>query len=220
MQPAFGTSYSGNPVGPAKISLAGAMDVADHQIIGAPLYLTAKEGTNITMEALNGGQIVMHSPIKMAGPIIPRNVEYATKGDSSSGGEVAMVQVVGTVKVQNLQFDLVESESMRTAGSAQPGMLCTYATVRARAPDPLAALGLRLHRLTQSCVLCADGAAWMGEADARRATHVPGGPDAAAGLDAVPELPPLHLYGEWLEADHEHRLMYGVKIKNALSESH
>ena len=64
------------------------MDVADHQIIGAPLYLTAKEGTNITLEALNGGQIVMHSPIKMAGPIIPRNLEYQVKGDSSSGGEV------------------------------------------------------------------------------------------------------------------------------------
>ena len=104
------------------------MDVADHQIIGAPLYLTAKEGTNITMEALNGGQIVMHSPIKMAGPIIPRNLEYQVKGDSSSGGEVAMVHVVGTVKVQNLQFDLVETE--RPEQSPQPGMLCTYATVR------------------------------------------------------------------------------------------
>ena len=110
------------------------MDVADHQIIGAPLYLTAKEGTNITMEALNGGQIVMHSPIKMAGPIIPRNLEYQVKGDSSSGGEVAMVHVVGTVKVQNLQFDLVETE--RPEQSPQPGMLCTYATVRARAPIP------------------------------------------------------------------------------------
>ena len=66
--------------------------------------------------------------IKMAGPIIPRNLEYQVKGDSSSGGEVAMVHVVGTVKVQNLQFDLVETE--RPEQSPQPGMLCTYATVR------------------------------------------------------------------------------------------
>ena len=73
VQPAFGTSYSGNPVGPAKISLAGAMDVADHQIIGAPLYLTAKEGTNITMEALNGGQIVMHSPVRFNSILIRFN---------------------------------------------------------------------------------------------------------------------------------------------------
>ena len=64
----------------------------------------------------------------MAGPIIPRNLEYQVKGDSSSGGEVAMVHVVGTVKVQNLQFDLVETE--RPEQSPQPGMLCTYATVR------------------------------------------------------------------------------------------
>jgi len=131
------------------------MDVADHQIIGAPLYLTAKEGTNITLEALNGGQIVMHSPIKMAGPIIPRNLEYQVKGDSSSGGEVAMVHVVGTVKVQNLQFDLVETE--RPEQSPQPGMLCTYATVR---PQPRS-LGCSWPSFVSShrgfCVVCRRG---------------------------------------------------------------
>lgn len=108
------------------MSLAGALDLSSHQLIGEPLYLTAKSGTNITMEALNGGEIVMHSPLKMVGPIIPRDLEFLQSGDSTSGGGVPMVQVMGTVKVQNLQFKLLDSEMNRPDASPQPGMLCNY----------------------------------------------------------------------------------------------
>jgi hypothetical protein len=120
-EPAFGTTYAGRAVGPPSVSLAGAMDLGEHQLIGEPLYLTAKSGTNITMEALNDGHIVMHSPLKMVGPIIPRDLEYLESGDPSSGGGVPMVQVMGTVKVQNLQFKLLDTEMDRPDASPQPG---------------------------------------------------------------------------------------------------
>eukprot|EP01043_Picozoa_sp_COSAG02_P010117 COSAG02_NODE_350_length_24063_cov_47.131447_15_plen_467_part_00 len=118
---AFGTTHEGTIVGPPSVSLAGSIDLEEHQLIGEPLYLTAKSGTNITMEALNGGQIVMHSPLKMVGPIIPRDMEYQQSGDESSGGGVPMVQVLGTVKVQNLQFKLLDIEMNKPDASPQPG---------------------------------------------------------------------------------------------------
>lgn len=120
-EPAFGTTREGTIVGPPSVTLAGALDLEEHQLIGEPLYLTAKSGTNITMEALNGGHIVMHSPLKMAGPIIPRDLEYQQSGDASSGGGVPMVEVMGTVKVQNLQFKLLSIETNKPDASPQPG---------------------------------------------------------------------------------------------------
>eukprot|EP01049_Picozoa_sp_SAG25_P012227 SAG25_NODE_1619_length_2662_cov_2.448693_1_plen_544_part_00 len=97
-----------------EISVAGSIDVDRHQIVGAPLYLTARNGTNVTLEAMNNGHIVLNSPLKMTGPIIPTQMS----------GSVPMVHVQGTVKVQNLQFELQDSDKDRADGDAKPGMIC------------------------------------------------------------------------------------------------
>eukprot|EP01050_Picozoa_sp_SAG11_P015837 SAG11_NODE_2095_length_3833_cov_4.084092_3_plen_144_part_01 len=71
----------------------------------------------ISLEAEGGGFVSIQSPTHMSGPIVPQQ---------SSGG-VARLTVEGTVRAQNVQFELLESEASRTDIRPEPSMTCNDA---------------------------------------------------------------------------------------------
>jgi hypothetical protein len=125
------------------VSLAGSLDVAHHPLLGSPLLLSARgyvppqcpggnctgtnyssSGTNITVEAVNGGTIAFKSPTKMAGPILPKQLVGRLGG--TVDGAVPMVYTEGTLKVQNLQFQILDEDKNRPNGSPQPTASCDF----------------------------------------------------------------------------------------------
>ena len=72
----------------------------------------------------------MHSAVSMSGPIYPRDLTYMIDGDPSSGAPEPTLEVPGTFKVENLQFDLLETN--RPDANPIPTMDCDYQTTGAR----------------------------------------------------------------------------------------
>ena len=72
----------------------------------------------------------MHSAVSMSGPIYPRDLTYMIEGDPSSGAPEPTLEVPGTFKVENLQFDLLETN--RPDANPIPTMDCDYQTTGAR----------------------------------------------------------------------------------------
>lgn len=106
------------------VGINGQLDVGHHGILGSPLYL---KGSNVTIEALVGGAISLKSPMKVTGPVTP--TQMVGRLGAPVDGPVPMGHVQGTVKVQNLQFELVETESGRPDSSPQPVIGCDYESV-------------------------------------------------------------------------------------------
>ena len=73
--------------------------------------------SQITLEALGGGKVVINSPAHMIGPLVPQQVV----------GGVGRLTVTGTMRVQNLQFQLMETESARMDSAPTPSLTCNFA---------------------------------------------------------------------------------------------
>eukprot|EP01051_Picozoa_sp_SAG22_P013417 SAG22_NODE_1499_length_4287_cov_10.199857_5_plen_79_part_00 len=69
--------------------------------------------------------MVLNSPAHMIGPLVPQHVV----------GGVGRLSVTGTLRVQNLQFELIETESARMDSAPTPSLTCNFAQVR-RPPRP------------------------------------------------------------------------------------
>ena len=107
------------------VSLSGDVDAGAHQIIGGSLNLIGR--TNITLQVIGaGGEIVMHSPLSASGPIYPRDPVHSRAGVPSSGNPVPTLEVDGTLKLENLQFELQELN--RPDGNPVPAMSCDATT--------------------------------------------------------------------------------------------
>merc|ERR1711865_431467 len=92
------------------VSLAGPLKMNNNKIFGQPLELIAQNGTDLTLSA-EIGSVVVPSPMKLSGPIVPANA--------------GLLQVEGTLKVQNIQLELLASESARPDSSPQPSIVCS-----------------------------------------------------------------------------------------------
>lgn len=107
------------------VSFSGDVDAGAHQIIGGSLNLIGR--TNITLQVIGaGGELVMHSPLRASGPIYPRDAVYSIDGDPTSGNPLPLLEVDGTLMVENLQLELLELN--RPDGNPEPAMRCDAAT--------------------------------------------------------------------------------------------
>eukprot|EP01052_Picozoa_sp_SAG31_P001055 SAG31_NODE_34_length_31842_cov_31.677850_11_plen_183_part_00 len=73
--------------------------------------------SQITLEALGGGKVVVNSPAHMIGPLVP--LEMA--------GGIGRLSITGTLRVQNMQFQLMDIESERTDSAPTPSLTCNSA---------------------------------------------------------------------------------------------
>jgi hypothetical protein len=106
------------------LSFSGDVDAGAHQIIGGSLNLIGR--TNITLQVIGaGGELVMHSPLSASGPIYPRDSVYPIDGDPSSGDPQPLLEVDGTLMLENVQLELLEQN--RPDGG-YPAMRCDAAT--------------------------------------------------------------------------------------------